>query len=622
MTALGAQGTLGRARAQLALGVAGVLALLLLLSQAIAHLGTQAGDDPASQVVRSAERAAGAWQPGSPPGVAVALPDVWRRQQPKLTGVQHYRLHLAAPTWAGPSALYLPRVGNRARLWLDGQLLASFGEVAGGQQDYSSRPLRVLVPPSVGGSRAHELVIEVGGTANRFSGLSQVIWGPAEALEPAYQARDTLLLAGAGLAGGGSLLLGVLGLALAAWRRNTLLVFFGLAGLAAGSRALLWMWREPPLPYLGWYTAMDLCFGVWACSIAWFALRAVELRLAPLEWALRGLMAVMVPSTALAAAGWSTVPKETWLDLTLLVAGAITALLLRRAWHRPDAVANALALGAITVVTLSGMDHWNIFFSTAPAAYVRPYFSHHMALLFSVFMAAALAARFDRALRAEDLLRDDLAAQVQAQREQLQALHAREAGRLQAEATATERQRILQDMHDGLGAHLSGLLTLVQRGPLERSHLEQEVAEAIDQLRLSVDSAGAEGLSVTDVVAQLRFRLAPRLHKLGVDADWQLGDLPGELSVAQASHLQKILLEALSNALRHGQARRLTVTTGLHQGQPSLSFADDGPGLPANPTAGNGLRHMRERAAALGAVLAFEQPEGGGTRLRLSWPAA
>lgn len=477
---------------------------------------------------------------------AVSLPDVWRRQSPKRSGVFHYELKVVPPVADGrairgvPMALWVPRLGNRARVWIDGQLAATLGDVEGGFQDYSNGGVLVRVPvegtPALAPS-GHTVVIEIGGNATRFSGLSPVMWGPLVTLERLHGKREAWALASGGLAAGGSLLLGASGLLLAAWRRQPMLVFFGLAGLAAGTRAWLWMWTDPPVHPLIWYTAMDACFGVWACSIAWFALRSVDLRQRVLEWGLIALVLLMVPATVLAGLGITTRPKEIWLDLTLALAGVITAMLIARAWRKPDGVSLALAVGSVVVLSLSAADHINIFCATDPAAYTRPYFSHHMALMFSLFMAASLAARFDAAVRGEAALRQSLAERVAAQRHELQTLYEREQARLQNQATLRERERIMQDMHDGLGAHLSGLLTLVQQGPMGRDELEREVAEAIDHLRLTVDSANLENATITDVLAQIRFRLEPRMRKLGVQMDWHLDDVAQPMSADAASHL-------------------------------------------------------------------------------------
>jgi two-component system, NarL family, sensor kinase len=81
----------------------------------------------------------------------------------------------------------------------------------------------------------------------------------------------------------------------------------------------------------------------------------------------------------------------------------------------------------------------------------------------------------------------------------------------------------------------------------------------------------------------------------------------------------RIALEALTNVVRHAQARTchiiLTVT-----GELVLDIEDDGRGLPASLKAGIGLLSMRERAAELGGTCVIEAGSEGGTRVRARLP--
>jgi signal transduction histidine kinase len=58
----------------------------------------------------------------------------------------------------------------------------------------------------------------------------------------------------------------------------------------------------------------------------------------------------------------------------------------------------------------------------------------------------------------------------------------------QQRAAADERQRLMRDMHDGLGSHLMSTLALMKRGALEQSELESLLADCIDELKLTIDS--------------------------------------------------------------------------------------------------------------------------------------
>src|SRR5262249_44861842 len=94
-------------------------------------------------------------------------------------------------------------------------------------------------------------------------------------------------------------------------------------------------------------------------------------------------------------------------------------------------------------------------------------------------------------------------------------------------------------------------------------------------------------------------------------------DCPEPVSVADnltATHVYLIAQEAVHNAVKHAQARkvriRLTADDGLR-----LSVQDDGTGMPARPAEpqGLGLRVMRNRAQIIGGALTIEPGEPTGT---------
>jgi signal transduction histidine kinase len=87
--------------------------------------------------------------------------------------------------------------------------------------------------------------------------------------------------------------------------------------------------------------------------------------------------------------------------------------------------------------------------------------------------------------------------------------------------------------------------------------------------------------------------------------------------------LLRIYLETLNNVLKHAGARHVRVALGRRNGEIVLSVSDDGRGFDAataprrDERAGWGLMIMRERAAAVGAVLRVQSAPGSGTRIEL-----
>lgn len=224
------------------------------------------------------------------------------------------------------------------------------------------------------------------------------------------------------------------------------------------------------------------------------------------------------------------------------------------------------------------------------------------------------------------------------------------------EAVAQERARILRDLHDGVGAHLIGLRCLLQAGGAVSDDMVSALDGALDEMRLAIDSMQASEGDLGEVLAALRWRLQPRFEAAGVVLLWSMPD-PGVTASACAGmgagarvQVQRIVMEALTNVLKHSRARLVSVSFSVRSGHGQgwrLTIRDDGIGMEGRPEVGRppvglpaltpggplsgsapgmGLSSMAQRAAAIGAGLELLTGEaagaarGVGTELRLSWP--
>jgi len=88
-----------------------------------------------------------------------------------------------------------------------------------------------------------------------------------------------------------------------------------------------------------------------------------------------------------------------------------------------------------------------------------------------------------------------------------------------------------------------------------------------------------------------------------------------------ATHLCHIVREAVSNAIRHGGARDVSVELSVDDGSAVLAIRDDGAGFPATPNpAGMGLQIMRCRASLIGGTLQIERGGSGRTAVVCRFP--
>jgi PAS domain S-box-containing protein len=197
-----------------------------------------------------------------------------------------------------------------------------------------------------------------------------------------------------------------------------------------------------------------------------------------------------------------------------------------------------------------------------------------------------------------------------------------------------ERRRLGADLHDGLGQELTGislmLRSLAKRAARAAFDEAPELDEIISLVNHAIQSARKMALGISPVTLE-RGGLLPALQTLvrwsrdsyNVDVRLRLSvRSPLLIGESAAAHLYLIVQEAITNAVRHGRARSIAVTLRSNRALVSLSIADDGVGISANPSAGAGmgLKLMEYRSAVIGGVLAVKRLPGGGTRIHTVCP--
>jgi len=182
-------------------------------------------------------------------------------------------------------------------------------------------------------------------------------------------------------------------------------------------------------------------------------------------------------------------------------------------------------------------------------------------------------------------------------------------------ATIAERERIARDLHDLLGhtlsvivlkAELAGRLvrTDPDRAAAEVNDIEQIGREALAEVRTAVAGYRARGLGAELDGARVALEAA------GVEVEVHAD--PVDLRPEQESALAMALREAVTNVVRHAEAKRATITITTAGSEARLEVSDDGRGW-VGP-AGSGITGMRERIATVGGVVEVGDPNGRNDR--------
>jgi signal transduction histidine kinase len=189
-----------------------------------------------------------------------------------------------------------------------------------------------------------------------------------------------------------------------------------------------------------------------------------------------------------------------------------------------------------------------------------------------------------------------------------------------------ERLRISRELHDNIGSYLSLIKVSVEQLPeLSEERVREnlpELQEALSlsmrELRKTVWLLNNDEISVDALAIRLREFFKP-LGQSGVNVQVQVkGDGGHVLSDIQATHLFRILQEAINNAWRHGEAQTIAVVFNINDDRTvGFSVTDDGGGYnPAEVQRGNGLHNMKSRMAELQGHLEMQSEVGKGTTVR------
>lgn len=175
-----------------------------------------------------------------------------------------------------------------------------------------------------------------------------------------------------------------------------------------------------------------------------------------------------------------------------------------------------------------------------------------------------------------------------------------------------ERHRVLRDIHDDLGHHLTAVIVLLEKASAFKERSPESAAQALDDAAYSARRALEE---VRQSVRPFNFRasLAGLAHPVQVTGD----ETP--YSETTLAALYRAAQEGITNARRHAQATSITATLHFGATSAALTIEDDGAGF-APGTEGFGLRSMRDRVRLAGGEVSIQSGGSLGTKLKVVIP--
>jgi signal transduction histidine kinase len=562
------------------------------------------------------------WQP-------VSLPDDWYHSD-RLHKEGWYRhiFNLQVPPnrlWG----IYLPTVQQNAAVYLNGDLLGDGGAFTDPVPRNWNRPLYFTIPNGLLKPGRNQISIRVQADPVHSGLLSSVFLGPDEFIATYYELRYFMRYTMAQFVLVTLVLTGIMMLMLW-WHRRDDHIYawyaFGVLEWAVHNIKLVVI--DLPVDSHTWdmmIAVTMLWFPVIATSFIQRFIEQLDRRVERWSYRLAGffsLVLLLMPNELS-----YTMAMHFTNPLSLAFGLYPVYRLLRYAWITPEVEIFMLMFSGMLLVVFGVHD---LFIANHVLSRVNGYFMHYAAPPSLITFAYLLLKRFVSAMNETEWMNQSLEQQVREKHQELESNFSRMQQLERDRVLIEERERLMRDMHDGMGGHLVSTLALLETQGMDKPEvIHDALRAALDDLRLMIDSMEEVDGDVVTVLAMLRDRLEPRLRQAGVEIDWRMGDLPplDNLGPQKSLQMLRIFQEALTNILKHANASRVVFETLFHhhEERPGIRIEcrDDGCGFtqdPASNTSGRGLNNIRRRATQLQGHAGFDQALEGGLNVWLWVP--
>ena len=551
---------------------------------------------------------------------SVTLPFDWDVDQRGRSGHATFELSFPRPREHSdlePYMLFLSAISNAYVIELNEVEVAAAGTMNdGGERWAAKHPVGVTFPATLLRDD-NRLIIRLRADAGRRAGLTPLLLGPLQVIEPiraqAYRSRFIPTLAATLFA------LSVSGFSLLLWlqHRDPLFAWASLGELIWAVIVFDVILEWTPFPWPAWGYSLIVLLGVWIVVLHKIVAEVFGTRPRSETTAIRVIAATVVPAIAVTVVVGSPTAVEIWRAVSAITVAALAIRLLLE-WRRTPSVERALLAAGIVMLFLAAV--FDAFAAPLFDQRLRDTFwGEYAGTFLGITILWAVSKRFQLARSASSSLQSILAARVEQKEQELRATHERLSAMEQDKAAHSERERILRDMHDGVGANLFSAMRQLESGAPIADAVATTLRDSLDRLKLSIDAMNLPTGDINALLASLRYRLHARIEQAGVILEWDVAELPQWRSATdlRMRKLQFLMYESISIAVSDYQASTLRLSAHAFSGAIELVLSDNGRCTAERAlSSGDKECSLHEYASAIDAALAIEKQEGN-TLVRL-----
>jgi len=525
--------------------------------------------------------------------------------------------------------VFLPAHRSNVSVTVNGTYIGDGGSFEPVLARNSMYPLLLSIPKGLLHKGRNTIEVRLFAAPAGHGFLDRVHLGPYSALRPAYQLHHHVLQTSTQIITFSMFVLGIVMLVI--WLNRCHDVTYGLlAGMAISwaIQNLNMIVSEIPVSLAVWEKIMHLA-ALWISSFSYLFISAYFS-----SWAGKKInkfaKANLIYSLMLSVL-FITLPMSVFYQVFYLTAMPYQVLLLIYIFVqmcRMSLMTNKITdrlLTAVAIICMVFTIHDAMITTGLIQSHVF-YLSGFCGLFTFMFFGWTLLSRFMDATKSLENNNTILSQRILERETELKNIFEKQKKYEQREAMEQERERLMRDIHDGLGGQLVSILSIVEQDKADNEQVASAVRFALDDLRLIVSSLDSSNMNLPSLLGLFRERILSRYEQAGIDIRWEVEPVStkSDFSEKRALQILRILQEAAANTAKHANAS--TIYLSLKETEEddrvvtTIAYADDGKGFQLEGVEmGYGIANMYSRAAKAGIMFSITSYENAGTRITLSF---
>ncbi len=540
----------------------------------------------------------------------VTLPDLWDIQRPQASGAGWYRFRLKLNV--PPNRLwgiYLPRIKRNIAVFINGVLIGQDAPFGATRVNSWNHPQYYNIANGILHSGENTLMVRLSNEPKSRGRLLPFYAGPDSQLKQYYQHSYFTRITLTQMVGAFTLTMGLCIGIIWLIRREPEYGWFALGSLFWAAYTLWFFVQHIPIEN-GLWVALTNASGMWMIGCMWIFV-GIHAGF-DIKTTRRSIITYCTAITIILP----LLPANRLFDglviayLLLFIPNGWMLWLFIQNWRHKPSFDNAMIFVSILPIVLLGTHDWmNLAFHLE-----HDYLMYYAAPFIFLLMGWALLRRFIGAINESERLNRELEQRVSEREQSLQQAFDTIHEMQKKKALEQERERIMRDIHDGVGGQLVSALAILEHDRRQNPLLADSLNFALDDLRLIIDSLTPDDASLDEQLSMFKYRYEPKLRQYGITLQWQQSKQITwpNFSPQQTLQLLRILQEIFTNILKHAHARHIDVLIDHSANAFYIQVCDDGAGFGDNTKIrGRGIGNMRRRAQDIGMTIEFYNADRG-----------